>query len=117
LNCYLTTNRGEGWGLTISEAMRCKVPVIAPLHTSIEEISINGKNIWSLEDLDLDCSTVDNIIRYKCLDYEIAENLRNVYQADSRAKDTKLNAAYNYISSITWESSARKFIDIFNNLL
>jgi glycosyltransferase involved in cell wall biosynthesis len=117
LNCYITTNRGEGWGLSITEAMRCKAPVIAPLHTSIDEISVNGKNIWGMEDFDMDCTTVDNIIRYKCLDYEIAENLRNVYNADSRALDSKLNAAYNYVSAITWESSARKFIDIFNSLI
>jgi glycosyltransferase involved in cell wall biosynthesis len=117
LNCYITTNRGEGWGLSITEAMRCKIPVIAPLHTSIEEISLDGKNIWAMEEMDLDCTTVDNIIRYKCMDYEIAEKLRNVFHADRRSIESKTNAAYNYVSSITWQSSSRKFIDIFNNLL
>jgi len=117
LNCYITTNRGEGWGLSITEAMRCKIPVIAPLHTSIDEISLGGKNVWGMDELDLDCTVSDNIIRYKCMDYEVAEKLRTVYHSEKRSIESKTNAAYNYISSITWESSSRKFIDIFNTLL
>ena len=40
-NCadlVMTTTLGEGWGLSITEAMACKVPVIAPRHTSLQEI-------------------------------------------------------------------------------
>lgn len=117
LNCYLTTNRGEGWGLSITEAMRCKIPVVAPLHTSIDEISVGGKNIWAMEELDYDCTVTDNIIRYKCVDFDVAEQLRRVYNSEKRIIDSKINAAYNYVSGITWEGSARKFIDIFNILL
>jgi glycosyltransferase involved in cell wall biosynthesis len=97
--------------------MRCKIPVIAPLHTSIDEISLGGKNVWGMDELDLDCTVSDNIIRYKCMDYEVAEKLRTVYHSEKRSIESKTNAAYNYISSITWESSSRKFIDIFNTLL
>lgn len=117
IDCYLTTNRGEGYGLTVSESMRCKVPIIAPLHTSIEEMSMYGKNIWGIQDFDFDCNTIDNIIRYKCKEEEVADLLEEVYSASEMEKDAKVNAAYNFISSITWESSARKFIDIFNQLL
>lgn len=35
---YLTTTLGEGWGLTITEAMACGTPVAAPHHTSIVEL-------------------------------------------------------------------------------
>jgi glycosyltransferase involved in cell wall biosynthesis len=117
LNCYITTNRGEGWGLTVTEAMRCKIPVIAPLHTSIDEISKDGKNIWGLEELDLDCTVTDNIIRYKCMDFEVEEKLNSVYSADQRTIESKVNGAFNYVSSITWDYSAKKFIEIFNTLL
>lgn len=40
-NCgdvFLTTHLGEGWGLTLTEAMACGVPVIAPTNTSMPEI-------------------------------------------------------------------------------
>ena len=35
-NCFdlfVTTTTSEGWGLTITEAMLCKIPVVAPAHT------------------------------------------------------------------------------------
>jgi glycosyltransferase involved in cell wall biosynthesis len=33
----------EGWGLTITEAMAVKLPIICPIHTSISEITNDGK--------------------------------------------------------------------------
>jgi glycosyltransferase involved in cell wall biosynthesis len=41
-DCFITTATGEGWGLTITEAMACMLPLILPNHTSIGEIG--GKN-------------------------------------------------------------------------
>ncbi|MDE2102941.1 MAG: hypothetical protein KGL39_37200 [Patescibacteria group bacterium] len=35
---YLTTTMGEGWGLGITEALGCGVPVAMPMHTSCLEI-------------------------------------------------------------------------------
>lgn len=37
-DCVISTTLGEGWGLSITEAMATKRPVIAPDHTSIREI-------------------------------------------------------------------------------
>ena len=39
---YLTTAWGEGWGLTVTEAMCCHVPVVAPANTSLIEILDSG---------------------------------------------------------------------------
>ena len=38
VDAIITTTLGEGWGLSISEGMAVKKPVIAPDHTSISEI-------------------------------------------------------------------------------
>lgn len=35
----LTTTKGEGWGLAITEALACGTPVALPAHTSCQEIS------------------------------------------------------------------------------
>lgn len=35
---YLTTTHGEGWGLTVAEAMACGIPVAAPFHTGLTEM-------------------------------------------------------------------------------
>lgn len=42
-NGYLTTNLGEGWGLTITEAMAAGVPVVAGDHTTAPEILGAGR--------------------------------------------------------------------------
>lgn len=44
-DCLVTTTLGEGWGLSITEAMATKTPVIAPNHTSITEILENGRGL------------------------------------------------------------------------
>lgn len=44
-DAMVTTTLGEGWGLSLSEAMAVKIPVIAPDHTSVPEIlgkTLNG---------------------------------------------------------------------------
>jgi len=37
-DCYLTCTHGEGWGLTMPEAMATRLPVVAPRNTSVTEI-------------------------------------------------------------------------------
>lgn len=37
-DAYLTTTLGEGWGLTVTEAMAAGTPVVAPRHTALTEI-------------------------------------------------------------------------------
>lgn len=41
----LTTTLGEGWGLSITEAMACGTPVAGPLHTSVAEILADDRGI------------------------------------------------------------------------
>jgi glycosyltransferase involved in cell wall biosynthesis len=120
LDVYVTTHRGEGWGLSITEAMCCKVPVIAPLHTSVPEISDEGGTIFPLREFDEDVSTFDNMLRYKCLAYEVGTVLSDVYKLNkqkSRMLTMKTDAAYSFIRPITWDKSAQSFIDIFNQLI
>jgi glycosyltransferase involved in cell wall biosynthesis len=38
MDCFITTSMAEGWGLTLSEAMCCELPVIYGNHTSFKEI-------------------------------------------------------------------------------
>jgi glycosyltransferase involved in cell wall biosynthesis len=39
----MTTSLGEGWGLSMTEAMAVGTPVIAPNHTSLTEMLANGR--------------------------------------------------------------------------
>jgi glycosyltransferase involved in cell wall biosynthesis len=42
---FLTTARGEGWGLSVTEAISCGLPVVAPDHTSFREILRDGRGV------------------------------------------------------------------------
>lgn len=48
---FVSTTTAEGWGLTITEAMACGTPVIAPVHTSLTEITEEGTLIYPLRSL------------------------------------------------------------------
>lgn len=46
----ISTSQGEGWGMPVTEAMACKVPVVVPRHTSFEEIVGPGEERGYLAD-------------------------------------------------------------------
>ena len=57
----ISTSRGEGWGLSTTEAMACKIPVVMPRHTSLVEIVGNKQERGLLVDSnDVDVNVRDN---------------------------------------------------------
>ncbi len=42
-DCLLTTTLGEGWGLSITEAMATKLPIVAPDNTSLTEMLADNR--------------------------------------------------------------------------
>jgi glycosyltransferase involved in cell wall biosynthesis len=119
LDAFLTTSTGEGWGLTITEAMACKVPVIAPNHTSIQEITNQGYNAFLLNSLYPVVSMVDNIVRFQSDIYEIADTINQVREAiydDSQEYRNKLQRAYDYVEKLDWKWIAGKFADEIKRL-
>jgi glycosyltransferase involved in cell wall biosynthesis len=51
MDCFITTSMAEGWGLTLSEAMCCELPVIYGNHTSFKEIMQgDGKPVKTLHE-------------------------------------------------------------------
>lgn len=120
VDAFLTTTTGEGWGLTITEAMACRVPVIAPAHTSINEISDNGKRTFLLQTLYPIVAMVDNTIRFQSDLYEIAETIDTVFnlkKTNANALGNKLTDASEYVKSLDWGWIADKFANDFSRLL
>lgn len=113
---YVTTTTGEGWGLGVTEAMACRLPVICPLHTSFIEITDAGRRAYLLENLYPSCNWIDNIIRHQCDYMEVAERLNEVRQNivdDIPAHKEKLDRAEKYMHSLSWENIAERWVDIF----
>ena len=82
-NCFdafVTTTMAEGWGLTITEAMAVKLPIICPIHTSISEITNDGKLVYALDDLwgHFQIEDAENI-RFKSNPTQVAQRMVEVY--------------------------------------
>ena len=119
MDCFLSTATGEGWGLTITEAMACKLPIVVPNHTSIAEITKNGERAYMLNTLYPIVAMVDNIIRFQADLYEICETIHQVYlDKKSNALDQKLkiDKAYKYVESLNWLGISKIFAEDIKRL-
>lgn len=120
LDCFLSTATGGGWELTVTEAMSAKKPVVIPKHTSLEHLGgDNGERAYFLETLYPIVAMVDNIIRFQCDLYEIADTLNQVCKdKTSKALDQKLKIenAYKFVESLNWKDISKVFSDEFKRL-
>jgi glycosyltransferase involved in cell wall biosynthesis len=111
---YVTTTLGEGWGLGVTEAMSCALPVICPMHTSFMEIGASGERVYALENLYPICN-MDNVLREQCDYQEVAEKLQQVrdeLRDNPELVQEKINAALQYVATLNWQGIAQKFADI-----
>jgi hypothetical protein len=101
-------------------AMATCTPVIMPRHTSFAELGgKNGERCYFLEELSPDVHNIDNIIRWKCNIYEIAEVINQVDKDKrSNAIDQKLKVekAFKFVKSLDWHSISKGFSDDIKRL-
>lgn len=119
---YVTTTLGEGWGLTLTEAMATKTPIICPLSTSFIEMTQNGKRAYVLNELSPYCSVADNLIRLKCDYVELADNILHIAEGlqgkledinFSENLEKMLNNAHAYTQSLSWGNVCKSWVDYF----
>jgi len=116
---YLTTTLGEGWGLTVSEAAACKLPVIAPYTTSFMEMTEYGKNAYMLRTIYPYCGTIDNIIREQTDIFEIAETLLQVAKdkySNSEELQYKVENSYNWVKKLEWAEVCKLWSQYFKEI-
>lgn len=113
---YLTTTHGEGWGLSITEAMATKLPVVAPNNTSIPEIlgedrgwRVNSGHTpthWVIKDN-------DNERMRPLMDVEeAAETIKYIMEHPEEAANRAENA-YDWITENTWDKICQQWISLF----
>jgi glycosyltransferase involved in cell wall biosynthesis len=129
----ITTTTGEGWGLSITEAMASKLPVVAPNHTACREIigsdwdrgflvesgGKDGTFTWGPHDRNVLRPRVwidDMVIKmhYVWIMWSgggLTEGEKDVYKADPEVLKQIVDRAYEWVP--TWDSVGEAWRAIF----
>jgi glycosyltransferase involved in cell wall biosynthesis len=119
---YVTTTLGEGWGLTLTEAMATKTPIVCPLSTSFIEMTQNGKRAYVIENLIPLANISDNVIRKQCDIYEMKDLIIMIARGLSGLDDDlgfmenyneRIDKAYKYVTSLDWKEVCKTWIQYF----
>ena len=109
----LSTTLGEGWGLSMTEAMATKTPVVAPGNTSFNEMGANNR--VKLIDSGVDPS----MWIVKEGDNERLRPLMDVKQAADAIEEImdgknlpNVNAAYQWVSDLSWSNICKQWIEV-----
>ncbi len=123
-NCYVSPTRGEGFGLTMAEAMLCKIPVITTNYGG--HLDFCNEDTSYLVDFNLEPSVTHFKTQYTMPDSLWAEPdvvhlsslMRHVYEnKNSNEINAKVEAAYaNIKNNFNWEVSARKTIEFLKSI-
>jgi len=122
-NCFdlfLSTTTGEGWGLSITEAMAVELPLVVPNHTSVKELTNDGSRAYVTRNHFPVVSMEDNIIRHQSDVYEIAETMAEVNKDminNSTELVKKISAAKAFVDGLPWKTIANSFIKEIDKLL
>lgn len=118
LDCYVTTTSAEGWGLTVTEAMACQLPIVAPMHTSIKEITENGEA----------CYPVNMMFdHFQISDYEnlrhipdpaiVAKQMMRAFMNVVQGRYPHKEVYEDILEKYNWDKIAKSWQDKFNKLL
>ena len=118
LDLSVTTAKGGGWELSLSEAMACKVPVLAPMHTSLAEVCGNGTRGFMLDEFIPVSDPIDNTLRYMCHYEQVGEKIYEIMQLkqsnDFETFGHLIYNAYNWVTNdLPWEVICKEWINIF----
>lgn len=114
-DAVISTTLGEGWGLSITEAMATRTPIIAPDNTSLHEMMANDRGVL--------VPSGDSPSAWFCLgaaDNERIRPLMNVekaVEAVERVMEGKLpdvEGAYTWARENNWDNLCKKWVDIFD---
>jgi len=110
---FLTTHLGEGWGLTVTEAMAAGVPVVAPRNTSMpQQLGEDSERGYMYECKDQ--IWIDNSgYRPKGLLPEIVEQMTKAFMAGPKYGNEKARLARSWAIQHDWRAVTKAWVDLF----
>ena len=109
----LSTTLGEGWGLSMTEAMATKTPVVAPGNTSFNEMGANNRVRL------IDSGADPSMWIVKEGDNERLRPLMDVKKAADAIEEImdgknlpNVTAAYQWVQELTWSNICKQWIEI-----
>ena len=118
-NCadlVISTTLGEGWGLSLTEAMAVGIPVLAPRHTSVQEIlGENQERGWLIPaggpDHTTQLPSMDNDrVRPRVHVDEMVELMAKIMRYPGQSKK-KIEAATAWVPE--WDEVCKEWIAVF----
>lgn len=113
----MTTTLGEGWGLSMTEAMSCGIPVIAPRHTSLPEIVGENEERGWLAHSGGDGNTIclgpldNSIVRPMVDTLDMADKIGRIIKYPGQSKK-KIAAALAWVKD--WHDLGHEWASIFD---
>jgi len=119
-DAYLTTTHGEGWGLTITEAMATKLPVVAPNNTSVPEILGDDRG-WRVPSGHTPSHWIikenDNERMRPLMDVEAAADAIEFIKNNPEEVARRTENAYEWIQKTTWEEVCKQWEGVFHRAI
>lgn len=118
-DCVISTTLGEGWGLSWTEAMATKTPVIMPANTAMVE-NITEERGWLVKSgTSASLTTVlphDNEVVRPLVDVEdMVEKMLEVYNNREEAARRAENAYEWVVNDLNWQQSVvPKWVELFD---
>lgn len=113
-DCVFTPTLGEGWGLSVTEAMATKTPVVAPANTSLNEMLADNRGMLVPSGNNPSMFTVqvnDNERIRPIMDVTAAAD---AIEAVMDGNGPDIEGAYKWATALSWERLCQDWIKIIN---
>lgn len=104
-NCadmFMSTHLGEGWGLTIGEAMACGLPVLVPNNTCMPQLVGDNQERGYMYPCNDELFIDNSGIRKKGLIPDITNKMIDIYMSGKKQNNPKVGAAVNWAQEHDW---------------
>ena len=113
VDVVISTTFGEGWGLSCTEAMATKTPVIMPDNTSLSEICADGRGLL-VKSGNVKVNLLNDNGQFRPLtDIDsMVNSLVETYDNPDEAKK-RADKAYEWVVKLSWENVCKNWLGVF----